>query len=220
MFEQRNTVHDGYEYVDEASIDPELICSICHQPFQDPQYTPCDDTFCRRCITQWIQTQNTSCPICRKSLSIDNLTQVNRPLRNMLNRLQVKCTTCGQSGLQRGDLDDHMNKICPKMEILCSSADIRCSWKGQREQLDEHLSTCAFNSLRYVIIPLVTENSEFKEQIIEMKDQIDKLRNDSQQLQERANRLAIQADTYQRENQRLQEQIVQLQLQPLRKLYR
>ena len=165
MFDQPNSIHDGYEYLDEISVDPELMCSICHLPFKDPRSTPCDDTFCLECISKWIQTQNRSCPVCRRSLSIDELTQVNRPIRNMLDRIRVKCITCGQSGLLRGNFKEHVEKTCPKMQILCPSADIKCPWEGQRDQLDEHLSNCAFHSLRYIITPLMTENEQLKELI-------------------------------------------------------
>ncbi|CAF1639861.1 unnamed protein product [Adineta ricciae] len=206
MFDQPNSIYDGYEYLEDISVDPELICSICHLPFKDPRSTPCDDTFCLECISRWIQTQNRSCPVCRRSLSIDELTQVNRPIRNMLDRIRVKCITCGQSGLPRGNFKEHVEKTCPKMQILCPSADIKCPWEGQRDQLDEHLSNCAFHSLRYIITPLMTEN----EQLYEL---ISKFRSDNQQLREQTGHLTIQANKYQREIQDLNQQIAQLRTQ-------
>ncbi|CAF1444670.1 unnamed protein product [Adineta ricciae] len=92
------------------------------------------------------------------------------------------------------------------MQILCPSADIKCPWEGQRDQLDEHLSNCAFHSLRYIITPLMTEN----EQLYEL---ISKFRSDNQQLREQTGHLTIQANKYQREIQDLNQQIAQLRTQ-------
>jgi hypothetical protein len=79
----------------ETTIDPELICSICQTTFDDPCSTSCDETFCRKCITNWIEAEKGSCPHCRRTISISALNKVPRPLQNMLDRLRVKGTTCG-----------------------------------------------------------------------------------------------------------------------------
>ena len=135
----------GYEYVDEQSIHPDLICSICCSPFDNPCCTPCDETFCRYCITQWLQKQNTVCPFCRQSLSIDVLTEPCRLVRNMIDQLHVKCLACGQTDLLKGNFNDHLEKVCPKTIVRCSSSTTsQCSWKGPREQLKQHINGCSF----------------------------------------------------------------------------
>src|SRR4051812_35796708 len=96
----------NYEYINETSINSELICIICHAPFNDPLCTPCDHTFCRQCITEWINKGNIQCPICRRQLtSIESLTQATRVVRNMLDCLSVKCGFCGTLRLQRGNFN-------------------------------------------------------------------------------------------------------------------
>ncbi len=35
-----------YEYLNESSIDNNLKCSICNNPFEIPYVTQCDHTFC------------------------------------------------------------------------------------------------------------------------------------------------------------------------------
>ncbi|CAF3400127.1 unnamed protein product, partial [Rotaria sp. Silwood2] len=78
----------AYEYMNEDEINSELFCSICHAPFNDPCCTPCGDTFCRACITQWLKSPNNTCPLCRKSLSLNALAPATHMVRNILDQLQ------------------------------------------------------------------------------------------------------------------------------------
>lgn len=164
-----------YDYIDFESIHSELICSICSKPFVVPISTPCDHTFCQDCLQQWIEKKNKSCPTCRQQIkSIDSCTSVNRPLRNMLDHLPIQCLTCGQTGLQRDQFDDHLNKSCPKMNTSCTAVDIKCTWTGLREDLHKHLTTCQFESLRSLLSPLITDNQRLnteKQQLIEQIEQ-------------------------------------------------
>jgi len=105
-----NNNNRQYEYMDESSINSELLCSICNKPFIEAVSTPCDHTFCSACIKQWIEKGCKSCPQCRQQIkSVDQCIQVSRPLRNILDRLRIKCLTCGQTNLQRDNFNDHIN---------------------------------------------------------------------------------------------------------------
>jgi hypothetical protein len=167
------TKNMNYEYINETSIEPELICSICDAPFDDPLCTPCDHTFCRKCITRSINTGTVGCPICRQQLvSINNLAQANRTVRNILDRLPVKCIFCGKTGLQRGNFGEHMSKECSKMPVPCTSADIKCPWKGPRDQLNNHALTCVFQPFRSILTELIAENRQLKEQMKQQEAQM------------------------------------------------
>ena len=137
-----------YEYTNEASIDRELICTICTGPFNDPWCTPCDHTFCHVCITSWIDAKNASCPICRKHVSGILLKQANRTVRNILDRIPVKCTKCGQREIQRGQFENHISKMCPM-------------------DLDMNNS----GSFSLIISQIITENSNMKEQMKHLEEQ-------------------------------------------------
>jgi hypothetical protein len=154
-----------FEYTDEVSLHPHLICSICQLPFIDPRDTPCDKTFCRECITRWIQTQSSSCPICQKSLSVDDLTTTSRIVLTMLDQLPVKCKACGQSGWKRGNFDEHIHTACPKAVVTCPLTDINCPWTGQRDQLNQHQLDCRFESVGSVITQLISENQKLIDQV-------------------------------------------------------
>jgi hypothetical protein len=158
-----------YEYIDEASIYPDLMCVICSEPFKDPVCTPCDHTFCRHCIRQWIEREDLSCPICRKILMTIQLKQANRIIINMLNRIHVKCIACGQRELKRGHFNNHIENECPKSDVKCLSSNINCLWIGKRDELENHLKTCIFYSFQPFIDGILHENENIKEQISEIE---------------------------------------------------
>ena len=48
---QGTALNDYYDYMNEESIDCELKCSLCTQPFQMPVSATCGHTFGKNCIT-------------------------------------------------------------------------------------------------------------------------------------------------------------------------
>ncbi|CAF1259585.1 unnamed protein product [Rotaria magnacalcarata] len=162
-----------YEYIDESSIDENYKCLICNEPFQHPVTTPCDHSYCQECIEHWLDEGYSTCPACRQPTSINNLKPITtRLVLNILDRLQVKCLECGQCGIQRGNFNDHIAKICPKGTILCSASDIKCPWSGQRDQLQEHLINCSYEKLRSVLDCLINTNRTLEDQIQILSSQV------------------------------------------------
>jgi hypothetical protein len=151
-----------YEYVDESSINNNLKCSICKDPFEEPVKTRCDHTFCYKCIEQWINTVN-SCPICRSPISNDkSLTPVKTCLTflHIFDTLLVKCKICHRTGIQRSNFKDHL-KVCRKRNICsCIVSDIRCPWIGQNDQLSLHLSQYPYEQLRPILTEFLAENRQ------------------------------------------------------------
>jgi hypothetical protein len=82
---------------------------------------------------------------------------------------------CGQSGIQRGNFNDHINKLCPKGTIVCSASDIKCPWSGPRDQLQNHLNTCSYEQLRSILAHLVNTNRRLEEQIQTLTNQVQSL---------------------------------------------
>jgi hypothetical protein len=187
-----------YEYIDEGSINQNLKCSFCHDPFEKPVTTLCEHIFCYQCIEQWITNEN-SCPICRRNISnIRELTPVKvRLVLNMLDSLLVKCKTCGQTGIERGYFKDHL-KMCRKRNIcLCPASHIRCPWTGRNEQLPLHLSQCPYEQIRPVLSKILQENRQLEQQIGQIMEQHGKERNTA-------------IEELQIENQQLKEQVGKL----------
>jgi hypothetical protein len=108
----------------------------------------------------------------------------------MLDRLTVKCIFCGKSGLQRGNFSEHTNKACSKVHVLCPSADIKCPWKGPRDQLDNHVATCVFQPFRSIYSELIAENRQLKEQVKQMDTQLKQHDAQITQITQQMNQLA------------------------------
>lgn len=149
-------------FTNDTSIDVNLMCSVCHAIFTDPYCTPCGHTFCRQCITQRNQT---TCPICNIDISQGDFQPASRVLVNLIGRERMICQRCGQGGIYRENIGDHLHETCAKRSATCPAADIRCSWTGAHDQLDEHLLVCGFHSVRSLIIQLRSENQQLKQQV-------------------------------------------------------
>ena len=168
----------NYEYIDENVIDPELICTICNSPFSDPLCTPCYHTFCHKCITNSINTGNIECPLYHQWLeSVNRLVPASRIIQNMLDRLLVRCLFCRRAGLQRGNFKEHVDRGCSKVHVSCPSVDIKCPWRGPRDQLDAHIQICVFQPFRTVLTDLITNNQQLEEQIQRLGARIELLEN-------------------------------------------
>ncbi len=73
-----------------SKVDDEFVCSICTSIVENPVQTKCEHLFCSKCINEWVNVKKT-CPIDGGSLTIEDLGEPNRVLRNLLNKLDIKC---------------------------------------------------------------------------------------------------------------------------------
>ncbi|CAF1493036.1 unnamed protein product [Rotaria sordida] len=144
--------------------------------------------------------KKTSCLICRCQIkSINQCIQVSPHLQNLLDQLPIKCFVCGDSQLKRIDFNDHINKACPKINVLCSAADIKCPWTRTREELEKHIPTCKFAPLRSILAQMISENEQLNikyEQLNIENEQLkfknEQLYSEKQQLYIRKQQLYIQ----------------------------
>ncbi|CAF4904552.1 unnamed protein product, partial [Rotaria magnacalcarata] len=145
------TSNNFYEYIDRASIDENLICEVCHNPFLDPVVTQCGSTYCGSCIEQNIKS-GSHCPSqsCNQLLSADHLTLNPTPrlIISMLDNLRVRCRLCGETNVNRRNFDEHLQGSCPERRIDCSAKDVGCPWSGPRNEHNEHVKMCLFEKLR------------------------------------------------------------------------
>ncbi|CAF1201427.1 unnamed protein product [Rotaria sordida] len=165
--------------MDEDSIDAEVKCSICTEAFIDPVViSSCKHIFCRSGIETVLQDKPV-CPLCRhEPITLNELQLADHTMVDYLNQLLVKCDTCDEKDIQRNLFDEHIKKLCPKVQMTCSAADLKCGWTGLRDQLDEHVAHCTFELMRPILgqLPVMTE---------EMK----RIQNDNQELQLQVNGL-------------------------------
>ena len=102
----------------------------------DPrECSSCYSLTCAPCIKQWTTIQNT-CPTCRVAYKNSNGEQINRFVKNQLNKTQFRCNQCPET-FEYQTHKDHMEKCfssvdCPK----CSETNF-----GSLAELKKHLET-------------------------------------------------------------------------------
>lgn len=181
----------GFSYMNEETIDVDVKCPICMDPFIEPVIiSPCKHRFCRSGIAK-ILTNTPVCPICRyEPVTLSDLHPLDNSVVPYLNELLVKCDTCDQIDIQRYHFDEHIKISCPKVNLACSAVDLKCPWTGFRHQFNDHVKQCTFEHMRPVLGPLLQIPGQM-EQIMnnnkELRLQINGLQHRCQQLEMRIN---------------------------------
>jgi len=193
-----DSTKDNFVYMNEDSIDENLICEICARPFIDPiEHVMCGHTFCLLCV----QGQR-KCPQCRKETDENSMRPViSRALLRPLGELRVKCSTC-KKYFARTELAKHVQKCptdcpfgcndkvmpedyvehekkCPGKVLACPAADLNCTWNGPRRELEAHLNGCIPNQLGTIIRGLQEQSQQAQNQIRQLKEEIQTIRQDA-----------------------------------------
>lgn len=121
-------IFDMYSLTYVAEPDTNLLCPICHDPLVDPVTTPCDHTFCYRCIRRSIASSpsGTACPIDREPLFWTDCFSAARLIRTQLNALVVKCPYTNRGctkELRRELIEKHASAECRYREYYCPDKD-------------------------------------------------------------------------------------------------
>ena len=133
-------IFDMYALSYVSEPDPNLLCPICHDPLVDPVTTPCDHTFCYRCLRRSIASSpsGTACPIDRELLSWVDCFSAARLVRTQLNSLIVKCPYQGRGcdqEMRRESVENHTKQECRYREFTCP--DTKCDKKLRSKPKDE-----------------------------------------------------------------------------------
>jgi len=118
------------EYV--STPDSNLVCLICHAPFDRPVQLPCEHYFCRDCLDHAWAPQATgrkTCPTCRLVIETDrDVRPVPKIVENMLDELVVKCSN-SKAGCDwidhRVNVHDHVMIYCEYTPVECPVSDCR-----------------------------------------------------------------------------------------------
>ncbi|KAJ4353212.1 uncharacterized protein N0V89_004939 [Didymosphaeria variabile] len=118
------------EYVSQP--DSNLVCLICHSPFDRPVQLFCGHFFCRECLDHaWCAQQEgrKTCPTCRSRVDPEkDVRPVPKIIETMLDELVVKCPNA-KSGCgwveQRVNVNDHVMLYCEYTLVECAQHDCR-----------------------------------------------------------------------------------------------
>ncbi|KAG8186682.1 hypothetical protein JTE90_014756 [Oedothorax gibbosus] len=120
--------------------DEELVCSVCHCVFCDPVHCPCNHVFCRACISKWL-LRNRNCPICRKRTGLYSIQDVVPLIRNMINKLILRCHNLEKGCEEKFTLEaceSHLKNSCFYELVKCKNK--ACKHMVLRKDMDEDCS--------------------------------------------------------------------------------
>ena len=123
--------------------DPNLVCSVCCEVFNEPMRTECGHLFCRGCITEWLNIKP-DCPECRAhmgSLSVDRL--ATSLVANLPGHCPLRASGCTWVG-KRGQRTAHLSRDCPCAHVHCPNKG--CTAEVPRSELVAHLRSCGSGS--------------------------------------------------------------------------
>ncbi|RFU77097.1 zinc finger, ring fyve phd-type [Trichoderma arundinaceum] len=123
-----NAILDMYALTYVGDPDSNLLCPICHDPLVDPVTTPCDHTFCYRCLRRSMASSPAggACPIDREPLLWTDCSSSIRLIRTQLNNLMVKCPHHGrgcEEEMKREVVERHATMECSFREFPCPDTD-------------------------------------------------------------------------------------------------
>ncbi|CAF3254473.1 unnamed protein product, partial [Rotaria sp. Silwood2] len=188
------------------NIDHESICNICNRPFNDPQCFPCEHMFCKTCIIQWFEKNNTLCPICGQTVSINDVTDVDPIVQKKIDNIHR-------------DINEERCKV--NTHNLLSNN--KCSRDEQQDQsYQQSSSILVFEPLRSIFAEVFSKNQQLNEKTNQLEKKFHQEHetyiNDLQginnhlytfvdQCNDRLNKDQIQIDDVRTENQHLNKQI-------------
>ncbi|KAF8331112.1 uncharacterized protein EI90DRAFT_2920692 [Cantharellus anzutake] len=95
------------------------------------------------------------------------------------------CTYC-QTITARSDRETHLSS-CELVTVDCEHAQYGCSWRGKRNELSAHITTCAYEGLKGFfamhtsrVLSLEAENAALRSQLEELRINQDAMRRDVQ----------------------------------------
>ncbi|XP_048248535.1 uncharacterized protein LOC124127979 isoform X3 [Haliotis rufescens] len=93
-----------------------LTCVICQELYTDPCTLKCDHTFCRKCVTAYIQTRPDAvksktipCSFCRQDTKVPD---PSRPVKEWAGQIKPSIIIQGLIDTQAGDTTDDTNAKC------------------------------------------------------------------------------------------------------------
>lgn len=162
-------------------LPDELKCPVCFELFKDPVITrDCAHSFCRMCYIKSLETRQ-NCPTCRAPTFNDSI-HPNRIVAGIIDQLPIHCKYgtkqsgnngewCAATGpnvcpaiIKRSLRREH-EKSCAFATIACPHHHRGCSFNGIRVELETHMKTCSYESLKPFIVRQEEQLEEAKHQL-------------------------------------------------------
>ncbi|CAF0952519.1 unnamed protein product [Rotaria sordida] len=216
-----------------SNIDHESICNICNRSFNEPQCFPCRHIFCKTCIIQWFEKNNTLCPICRQSVSINDVTDVDPIVHkniddicNNINKEHFKVNTHNLLSNNKSSQNEQQDQLYQQSPTILAFEPLRSIFAevfNKNQQLNEKTNQLEkeihqehdtyINDLQDINKHLNTFVDQYSNRLNKDQIQIDEIRTENQCLNKQVNEQIIKCNELQRDNRFLKEKIDQIEQQ-------
>lgn len=70
-----NSADQNSSHVNSSETDDAFLCSVCLEPVKDrdPVVTQCGHLYCWPCLYRWLNTNHTTCPVCKAGVTQENV---------------------------------------------------------------------------------------------------------------------------------------------------
>jgi len=142
LFTTVNNAANGWQLQVSTAPDPNLVCAICLDVFNQPVRAECGHVYCRGCLVKWTsnRSEGARCPECREPISMAG-TRPDRLVDKLCDNLPTTCQMrhrgCSWVG-RRGDKVVHIACECPLVTVFCPD----CECEVLRGDLAAHLECC------------------------------------------------------------------------------
>jgi len=117
--------------------------------------------------------------------------------QNSCPKIKVACPNNCSQMIERGELDNHIDHLCPNTLLLCAQASYGCDWRGPRNSLMEHKQNCVYCKLGPVlqtVQKLQQDSIAQQQQITKLNEQCQQLATEKQQLEKNVEQLYQELD--------------------------
>jgi len=130
---------DTKRFIDPESIQDYLMCCICQEVLEEPVQAPCEHTYCKPCITQWLDKGQLICPEDRIELHTESLQPPSRVIQKLLDKLTIRCKNHIDGCKLMCELE-HMRHLVEHEERGCLAGS-----NGARTEVDDDLKKMTIN---------------------------------------------------------------------------
>ncbi|XP_034048048.1 E3 ubiquitin-protein ligase TRIM21-like [Thalassophryne amazonica] len=120
--------------------EDQFLCSICLDVFTNPVGTPCGHNFCKKCISEYWDTNATcQCPNCKKVFDTRPELQVNIFISEMVDQFKQKVSL--RSEQRSAEPGDVLCDICSEAKVKALKSCLVCLMSYCETHLNPHLTT-------------------------------------------------------------------------------
>ncbi|CAI5657367.1 unnamed protein product [Oreochromis niloticus] len=124
--------------------EDQFLCSICLDVFTDPVTTPCGHNFCKTCISQhWDMNQSCQCPMCKETFSTRPQLRVNTFISEMVAQFRREAqqkASSSSSEQQAAKPGEVPCDVCTGTRLKALKSCLVCQTSYCQTHLEPHLT--------------------------------------------------------------------------------